>query len=88
MGQFGRTTVWSYLIVNQKEDEVIWNIPKNASLTPGSGIPSPMTMKQVKTSDAASIRCPRVRADPKRASLDAIPRGQITPLLENIEMFL
>jgi hypothetical protein len=58
------------------------------SLTPGSGIPSPMTVKQMKTSDVAAIRCPRVRVDSKGASLDAVPRRQITPFLEKVKMLL
>ena len=47
-----------------------------------------MTVKQMKTSDVAAIRCPRVRVDPKLASFDAVPRGQVSPFLEKIVMFL
>jgi len=61
---------------------------QNDSLTPGSGIPSPMTVKQMKTSDVAAIRCSRIRVDSKGTSLDAVPRGQITPFLEKVEMLL
>lgn len=47
-----------------------------------------MTMKQMKTSDVAAVRCSRVRVDPKGTSLDAVPWGQITPFLEKVKMFL
>jgi hypothetical protein len=47
-----------------------------------------MTVKQMKTSDAAAIRCPRVRVDSKGTSLDAVPRGQIAPFLEKVKMLL
>ena len=47
-----------------------------------------MTMKQMKTSDVATIGCSRVRVDSKGTSLDAVPRGQIAPFLEKVEMLL
>jgi hypothetical protein len=47
-----------------------------------------MTVKQMKTSDVAAIRCSRVRVDPKGTSLDAVPRRQITPFLEKVKMLL
>lgn len=87
MGQRGRTTVRSYLTVNKAK----WGhreCSQNDSLTPGSGVPSPMTVKQMKTSDVAAIRCSRVRVDSKGTALDAVPRGQITPFLEKVKMLL
>jgi hypothetical protein len=47
-----------------------------------------MTVKQMKTSDVAAIRCSRVRVDSKGTSLDAVPRGQIAPFLEKVKMLL
>jgi hypothetical protein len=47
-----------------------------------------MTMKQMKTSDVAATRCSRVRVDSKGSSLDTVPRRQITPFLEKVEMLL
>ena len=72
----------------RQKNGVTANVLKMIPLTPGSGIPSPMTVKQMKTSDVAAIRCSRVRVDSKGTSLDAVPRGQITPFLEKVEMLL
>jgi hypothetical protein len=40
----------------------------------------------METSDAAALRRPRVRVDPKGAPLDAVPRRQVAPFLEKVEM--
>lgn len=61
---------------------------RGASLTGGGGVPGPMAVEKMKTSDTAAIRCARVGVNAKAASLDTIPRRKVTPFLEKIKAFL
>ena len=61
---------------------------QSAPLTRSGGVSGPMAVQKMKTGDAAAIRCARVGMDTKAASLDTVPRREVTPFFEKVEAFL